>query len=46
VHWPPAIPLQGTAWPVHHVLLVWVPHATQPQQRELLHVSMNDAAVE
>jgi hypothetical protein len=46
VHWPPAIQRQGTAWPAHRVLLVWVPHATQPQQRELLHVGMNDAAVE
>ncbi len=46
VHWPPAIPRQGTAWPAHRVLLVWVPHVMQPQQRELLHVGMNDAAVE
>jgi hypothetical protein len=28
VHWPPAIPRQGTEWPAHCVLLVWVPHAT------------------
>ncbi len=44
VHWPPAILHNKTAWPAHRVLLVWVPHPTQPRQLDLLHVSMNDAA--
>ncbi len=43
VHWPPAIPHHGTTWPAHCVLLVWVPHATQPRQLDLLHVGMNNA---
>ncbi len=46
IHWPPAIPRHGTAWPAHRVLLVWVPHATQLRQLDLLHVSMNNAVKE
>jgi hypothetical protein len=46
MHWPPAILRHGMAWPAHRMLLVWVPHAMQSQQLDLLHVGMNNVMEE
>ncbi len=46
VHWPLAIPRHRTAWLVHRVLLLRLPHMTQPRQLDLLHVGMNNVVEE